>query len=286
MSPVAPDFAALRPRLEAALRPALRLSLVAARPTDALPVDAMRFGGTPYRETATWPSCRDCHRPLVFLGQVEPRDVLGPAPGFALATLYYCRRCRVRSSAVNGRGFFVETFASPSSTAHLPLAPDEEARFRALAESHDFESHVPCAARVDAFRSFPHWEDWEEWGLEALASISAREPPDAFVRAFRAWLRPLVVTRFGSSPDATTLFSYVGGHPYWANGNVEHRALGGRACACGRAARHLVQLDSEEAAGFSFGKGAGLLNVFVCASASDASGAACAEPFRFVHQMI
>lgn len=48
------------------------------------------------------------------------------------------------------------------------------------------------------------------------------------------------------------------------NGVQEHRALGGARCHCGARAEQLLQLDTEEEAGFSFGRGAGLLNLFQC----------------------
>ncbi len=273
------DFSVLVPKLEGALRRALRVQLTRA---PELAITAPRFGGAPYRESEAWPSCTACRKPFTFLGQIDARPALAFDPGFALATLYYCRGCSVRSSKANGHGFYVDRFAAPAPALHVPLSPKD-------ADTFGVARHPSCGVDLDGFRSFPHWEDWDEWGLDALSSRTLGKPDDAFVRAFRAWLRPLVVTRFGSSSDASTLFSYLGGHPYWANGNVEHVAMGGVTCACGARVVQLLQLDSEDAPEFTFGKGAGLLNFFFCPGSLDPARAHApggVDAFRFVHQMI
>lgn len=243
------------------MRRAFRLELTRS---EHAPICATRFGGFPYRESQTWPHCRDCKLPLSFLGQFDPRPALDFDPGFALAALYFCGRCRPRASALNGRGFAIQTFDTPSPDRHVALDAEEHALLSLFEEEGPLDVYRASVVETDELRSFPHWEDWGEWGLEGLEELGPRDRSE-----LGAWLDRLGDTRFGHARHGRMLFTYLGGYPYWVNGNFDYRDVGGSRCRCGSRTVQLLQLDTEEEPGFYFGKGCGLLNVFLCPAARD-----------------
>lgn len=289
----APEFQQWEPQLRAALRPAQRLVFERA---EDLPVCATRFGGLPYREVNAWPQCGLCARPMVFLGQFDPRSSLTFEPGFALGALYFCRRCNVRAGAARGGGFDLVTFAAPAPEKHVPFDVSDLELLAMFEREGGFALVRSCKVTTAPFRTMPHLEDWGDWVEElqrelpprdgSLSLALATEPWRPFWDAYVQWRESLGDV----CNEEDGLFSYLGGHPSWVNGVHDHRALGGARCHCGARVEQLLQLDTEEEAGFSFGKGAGLLNLFQCprfaSHAAPTRDGFADDSFRLVQQFI
>lgn len=185
---------------------------------------------------------------------------------------------------MRGRGFCLIPFADPAPKSHVPFDDGDHELFALLEAETEFDRYRSCAVTTSPFSSLPHWEDWGSW-LEELRSPGTDESWRPFFNAYNEWAESLTGARRGS-----TLFSYIGGHPYWVNGVYHHRNIGGSICDCGSRMEQLLQLDTEEEAGFYFGKGCGLLNLFQCPSfdqhAMRADDGFADDAFRLVQQYI
>ncbi len=202
-----------------------------------------RFGGRPYAEAGeSWPICGTCARPLSFICQIHMSDCTHrPIPGIGLFTFFYCWECFPQEDGGELAGqWLVRCYTDPQhrkATLIEPPQPGEPVQT------------TPCAITMQATRSLPDWDGIAVWCPEA-ADLSAQANPDESWQPYLSTAEQLV----GEADYA----SMVGGYPHWVQSDATPTCP-----RCGQRMKLLAQIDSERAAGITWGD-SGLVYLFVC----------------------
>jgi hypothetical protein len=208
--------------LDAALAPLVRpRTLVHLQRSDApLPPTASRFGGQPYAEAGeAWPACI-CGLPMTFICQLDLHASVVRERGIALFAFYYCWEC-FPQEGIQG-AWALRTYADPRDDKAVAIEPPAPVSQTAR-----------CAIRFEDARSLPVWEgqDRDAPGADELAkAVNPESPWEAYQAACERLAGPQEIT------------TAVGGYPHWLQGDDLPAG-----------ARLLAAIDSEEAAGITWG---------------------------------
>ena len=162
-------------------------------------------------------------------------------PGIGLFTFFYCWECFPQEDGGELAGQWL-----------VRLYPDPQDRKATLIEPSQPGEPVqttPCAVTMQPTHSLPDWDGIAVWCPEA-ADLSAQADPDEPWQSYLSTAEHLV----GEADYATM----VGGYPRWVQADATPTCP-----RCGRWMELLVQIDSERAAGITWGD-AGLVYLFVC----------------------
>jgi hypothetical protein len=202
-----------------------------------------RFGGRPYAEAGdSWLVCGACGRPLTFICQIRMADCAHhPIPGIGLFTFYYCWECFPQEGGAETAGqWIVRLYGDPQEGKAVSIEPPQPG---APVQT------IPCGVTMQPTRSLPDWDGIAVWCPEA-ADLSAQADADEPWQPYLSTAEQLV----GEADYATM----VGGYPHWVQSDATPICPG-----CGQRMELLAQIDSERAAGITWGD-AGLVYLFVC----------------------
>ncbi len=214
-----------------------------------------KFGGEPYSEEESWPTCKQCEKPLSFIFQFNNASFpsLKKIDTHCLFVFYMCFECPYVNLGENSSDglWQMKRYLSPSLDRTKKVS------------SHLYQFVRPSSIQVLYEKNLPELERWDEQHMvdnadtasvrKLLDSIALSNDPDSLIELYQEIAEKLV-----HCPIKTVARSRYLGNPYTYNPLTIPQCSN-----CAKSMNLLFQIGWEDEADFGFGDD-GYIYIFYC----------------------